>query len=271
MADKRVLEASVISHVGCEREGNEDNFFFNGDYMSFEKMDEGARISSSFSDKLSVFAVCDGVGGSNYGERASYKAVKMLLPFLFKLKWGKADQMIDEYCAQASDEIFEDGRKKKANYQGTTLAMIIVYGDEAKVVNVGDSRVYRVNQGRTEQVSFDHSEVNMMRMSGYLTTELARKHPKSNVITRYVGMSKGERPKDFCYKTSFRAVNGDRIMICSDGVSDLIPEKELFSMLEKEQPAAGMCEGIVMKALEYGGKDNLTAIILDFKRGFLPA
>lgn len=268
MADKRTIEASVVSHLGCEREGNEDNFFFNGDYMSFEKMDDGARVSASFSDKMAVFAVCDGVGGASFGERASYKAVKMMIPLLFKLKPANVDQLIDEYCIQASDDIYEEGRKRKVNYQGTTLAMLIVSGGEAKVVNIGDSRVYRVHRGRTEQVSFDHSEVNLLRMNGYLTTELARKHPKSNVITQYLGMGKEDRPKDFYYKTSFRIANGDRVFICSDGISDLISEKELHGLVEAAQTTARTCEDIAIKALEYGGKDNLTAMVIDFNKGF---
>lgn len=264
MARKKQVNAVVISHKGCERGNNEDNFFFNGDYMSCEDMDEGAWIIHKFTDELQLYAVCDGMGGAEYGERASNMTVRKMVSLLAKMSPGKdIDSMVSSFCDEASDEVYQDGVDHNAKYQGTTLAMVVLKGDIAHVFNVGDSRVYLARKEKLTQLSDDHSEVNVLRKAGLLTAEQARKHPKSNVITSYIGISPKERTKDFMYSNQVEVHDGDRLILCSDGISDMMPEDDILDISNQFSAASDAAEALSLRAMENGGKDNLTCILLD--------
>ena len=262
---KLMIHAAVISHKGCERDNNEDNFFFNGDIMPLKKMDEGAFVKADFSDQCQLYAICDGMGGADMGERAAFLSCWHLFTLSEKMNAEKMPEMIETYAEEASDIVFADGQKNRVGLSGTTMAMAALIRKTVWVANVGDSRVYRFRDGELEQVSFDHSEVNRLCQEGLMTEEEARKSPRNNIITHYIGMEKTARPADFVYKSRHTLKKDDRWMLCSDGLCDLLPKWEIARLIKEAETAEDAAKKLVCAALEMGGKDNVTVMVFDVK------
>ena len=266
------VNAVVISHRGCARENNEDNFFFDGDVLTDSEVNDGAVICEQLTRPFHLFAICDGMGGLQGGERASAICVESMGALNMSLPAASIQRAIDAYADDAcrrvyqdSLEIGEDGR------EGSTLAMIYMAGGKGYVGNVGDSRVYLLRMGKLFQLSTDHSPVFRMMQKGQITREQMRKHPQGNVIGAFIGMSEDRKPKPYAAHYAVGLCAGDRFMLCSDGLSDLISHDELQRrMAETKDPKAAASQ-LVWRALEMGGKDNTTCMILDVSGQGLPA
>ena len=266
MAQKLSFSAAVVCHKGCERPNNEDSFFFNGDYMPLKEMDKGACIAESFQALPQLYAVCYGMGGIQRGERASFLAVRRLAALLNDAPRRGMKDAIERYACETSDLICHDARKSRAENEGTTLAMLAFLKDAAYVANVGDSRVYRLRGRALERLTQDHSLINEQRMAGALqiTDEQARKHRRGNVITRFLGMHADARPQgELAYQGRHTMAAGDRYLICSDGIWDLMSNVQIADVLCGTKDALSAARALVACALEMGGKDNATALVID--------
>lgn len=266
------VNACVISHRGCVRENNEDNFFFNGDILADSEVNDGAVICQQFIKPFHLFAVCDGMGGLQGGERASAICVQSMGAMYMNLPVNSIPKAIDAYADEAcrrvygdSLEIGEDGR------EGSTMAMLYMAAGKGYVGNVGDSRVYLLRMGRLYQLSTDHSAVYQMMKKGQLTREQMRKHPKANVIGAYIGMAEDRKPKPYTARFELPLCAGDRFMLCSDGLSDLLTHDELQHRLAEVRDLRSAAEQLIWRAMEMGGKDNTTVMILDVAGNGLPA
>lgn len=264
MPGKKAVCAAVVSHKGCVRGNNEDNFFFNGDYMPIQDMNMGAIIEHEFSDKFQLYGVFDGMGGGDSGERASSIATQTLQSYYLRMQKGGIQKLLKEFAYKANDRIVEDGKKLQAESQGTTMAVLVLKGDTAYVANVGDSRVYLIRNGRLTQLSMDHSVVGELVREGRMTEEQARKAPNNNVITHYLGMPPEEMVSKFVYQTTENIMPGDRFMICSDGLCDLLSNASIENRLMKYKTPGECARQLVLDALEMGGKDNTTCVVVDF-------
>ena len=266
------VNACVISHRGCVRENNEDNFFFNGDILTDEEVNDGATICQQFTRPFHLFAICDGMGGLQGGERASAICVQSMGVLNMNMPANSIPRAIDVYADEAcrrvykdSLEIGEDGR------EGSTMAMIYMIAGKGYVGNVGDSRVYLLRMGKLYQLSTDHSMVYQMMQKGQLTREQMRKHPKGNVIGAYVGMAEDRKPKPYAAHFTVNLCAGDRFMLCSDGLSDLLAHEEMQRRLAEVKDPRTAAEQLIWRAMEMGGKDNTTVMILDLAASGLPA
>lgn len=260
------LKATALSHIGCVRKNNEDNFFLNGDIMPLEKVNDGAYVNVQSDDDVHLLAICDGMGGLELGEQASYEAVSRMEALRKRLRRDKPEEAIREFAAKASAAIQKDVERAKGKREGTTLAMLCLVKETATIANVGDSRVYLLRGGKLMQLSLDHSEVFSMVLAGKLTLEQARNHPRNNMISRYLGM-KTYNPQMASIR-SVEACRGDRFLICSDGLSDLLGQAAIEALLPggtTEEAARRLVE----HALIWGGKDNTTVIVADYD-GALP-
>jgi len=265
---KRLVEASTLSHMGCVRKNNEDSFFFNGALMALQAMDQGAQIHHSFTEKTQVYAVCDGMGGAQYGERASYLTARRLIPFMMKARSQAIPDLIAGYVMDTSREVRSDALRHGARASGSTLALLVIKADMLYVANTGDSRVYLLRDGRLTRLSDDHSEVNLMVKAGLLTPEQARKHRRSNVITRYIGMPEADSAEELVHQTELKAHLKDRLLLVSDGISDLISDRDIHRFMSAAPKVSDLVRALAMEALEMGGRDNLTCIALDLVQGF---
>lgn len=263
MANKPQITAALVCHKGCVRGNNEDSFFVNGDYMPLGSMDAGAAFVNSFKDHFQLYGIMDGMGGGNYGERASALAARMLLSVYMQKGKGDVPKQLDTYAKEASEAIYKDGVAHHSEIQGSTMAVVAVRGKTAYVANVGDSRVYLLRDGKLEQLSMDQSVVGEMVRDGRMTSEQARKSPLNNQITNYLGMEAESMPKRFVYQRTVELQAGDRLMLCSDGVSDLISDAGIEALLSQAEDTMTSCKSLVMQALEMSGKDNTTCMVLD--------
>lgn len=262
MANK--VQAAVACHKGCVRSNNEDNFFFNGDLMALQDMNEGAVISHTFTDKNQLYGVFDGMGGGEWGERASAIAAQTIQSTYLTINNSNAAKQLRDYAYKANARIVADGQDHQVDTQGTTMAVLALTGHTYHVANVGDSRVYLLRKSKLKQLSMDHSLVGELVRKGQISTEQARKSPNNNVITRYLGMPDDEMPDELVYQVSNEVKEGDRFLLCSDGLCDLLSNTTLERILCSIEKPLQCVRQLVMDALEMGGKDNTTALIIDY-------
>lgn len=262
-----LIEAAVINNKGLVRRNNEDSFYLNGTFMPRERMDEGAFFTGSSSSYNQLYAVCDGMGGADNGEDASFSAVHMLEGLKPNLKALLDENVLTDTLRRMSDTV-NDAATEKGLRSGTTLAMLLVDGNTAQVSNVGDSRVYRFRQGHLEQISKDHSKVQRMIDMGLITPEQARTDPERHKISQYLGMPKEIRCSPYIV-SNIPLAPGDVYVICSDGLCDMVEDREIEYILQQNQNPPEAARDLYDAAIRHGGRDNVTIIVLRV-RGEIP-
>ncbi len=224
----------------------------NEDYFSvFEPENEALTESRGV---LAVLA--DGMGGHFSGGEASRMAVEVMGEIYFKAAENAAKALASAFIA-ANNEVFAKVGDGKNGVAGTTLTAVALFPDEFIIAHAGDSRVYLARPGRMDQLTKDHSLVGEMMHKGLLGREEARNHPKRNIITRAVGLRENVEP-DIDGPMPF--LRGDRILVCSDGLSSMLSDGEIAGILLGKDPAAA-CKALVDMANEKGGDDNTTVIV----------
>ncbi|MBQ3194856.1 MAG: Stp1/IreP family PP2C-type Ser/Thr phosphatase [Clostridia bacterium] len=235
------------SDVGKIRRRNEDCF----------------KITES--DEWVSALVCDGMGGVRGGDIASELAVCVYTDTLFK-EIGKSGedlsgQIIKNAMITAATEantavvqraLSDEGLKG----MGTTLVAAFVWRNKAFVINVGDSRLYRLYKGCLQQVTKDHSFVQYLLDSGKITEEEAANHPNRNVITRALGIEK-EVTVDFFMVDDF-----DSLLLCSDGLINYVTEDDISNTINTETGIKNKVKSLITAAKDGGGGDNITVVLL---------
>ncbi len=208
-----------------------------------------------------VFAVADGMGGHEAGEIASGMCVRALaaIPQLATGERSVTASVLQEYLVRADSSI----REATGARAGTTLAGAVIVEQMGMpywlVMNIGDSRTYRLSQGKFEQVSVDHSEVQELVDAGEITPEQALVHPRRHVVTRALGTG-NETEADYWL---LPARDGDRILVCSDGLTGELADEDIFQILSKVEDPQLAADELIRAALGNGGRDNITVIVVD--------
>ncbi|MFE7846496.1 PP2C family protein-serine/threonine phosphatase [Microbacterium sp. NPDC057407] len=211
-----------------------------------------------------LFVVADGMGGHVGGEIASASTIDRLKPLAES--GAVTPKAIEKALAKAVKDI---AAHPEATDDGTGTTLTGVYldtsGDAAHWVtlNIGDSRVYLVRDGSIIQITTDHSVVQELIASGRLSPEEAENHPYGNVITRAVGPSEGVTP-DY---VRLDVARGDRFVICSDGLTKELTDYGIRHFLDENPDPADAVQAMLDAALENGGRDNITIIVLDVGDG----
>ncbi|GIV04747.1 MAG: serine/threonine protein phosphatase [Fimbriimonadales bacterium] len=237
------------SEIGYARENNEDKF-------DFYEPDEEHLLAA----RGSVFLVCDGMGGHNAGQIASELAAKQFLHAYYHLG-GTAQDAARQAALQAHHYIAEMASKiPSRSGMGTTLTALILKQDEGILLQVGDSRCYRLREGVFEQLSRDQTLVAQLVEQGILTPEQARYHPQRNVIRQAVGVQDPSEPFEPDIET-FPLQVGDLYLLCSDGLSDMVEDADIEAILRSE-PLTRAAWKLVDRALANGGRDNITVLLV---------
>jgi len=266
-----IIDAAAYSHIGG-RKNNEDNFFMNGVYLEREQMNRGGQCHTDFADPTQIYAVCDGMGGAMFGEEASLLAVKSLKNYQGGCEQPDSSVHLEQLLRQISDGInqISYSRKMPAGASGSTIAMLIMKDWYFRTVHVGDSRIYRLRGGHFEQLTKDHSQVQQMVDSGEISPEEAFRHPLKNVITQHLGMPEENvrMMPDISQRMELRA--GDKYLICSDGLSDVVPDSVIEQMLSANETTISSAASYVRRALKEADElgvssDNITIIRLDVR------
>ena len=229
------LQAGVASDRGLVRPVNEDSFFLRD----------------------GLYAVCDGMGGARGGEVASQMACLGLLG-LNPVSAGRHD--LREAVTNANRAIIHRSTgEHHLMGMGTTLTALLVGDGKLTLAHVGDSRAYLLRQGDLTQLTEDHSWVGEMVRRGDLTPAQAAIHPHRSVITRALGTDDNIEADLFEVPVTV----GDRFMICSDGLTGMVPDTDLVELLEQGYDAQATAEALVKAALAGGGEDNVTVVVVD--------
>ena len=207
-----------------------------------------------------LFVVADGIGGFEAGEVASSIAVDVL-------KNLQPEESFKAAIAEANRRIVAAGRgDDKLSGMGTTVVAIRFGGTQrepvAEVAHVGDSRAYLMRGGDMNAITEDHSLVAELVRSGDLTRDQAAEHPQKNLITRALGAD-----EEVDVDTAILPIEaGDRILLCSDGLSDMVSEAEISELLaDSPDDPERVARGLLSAALEAGGNDNITIVVVDVK------
>lgn len=207
-------------------------------------------------DVKGVFAVADGMGGHRGGSVASRLALESIVDFIGDKK--ASEENIREAVSFANKSVFERAQDDENLYNmGTTLTFLWRNGKKFIMAHVGDSRCYLLREGRLVRKSRDHSLVNEMVEKGEISEEVARIHPKRNIITRALGTHRELRPDVL----SFDIKKGDRWLICSDGLTEHIDDSELEKLLFGDLEFCA--DNMKNICYERGAIDNLTFIIME--------
>lgn len=210
-----------------------------------------------------VFAVADGMGGHEAGEIASGMCVRALaaMPQLATGERSVTAAVLQQYLVRADSSI----REATGARAGTTLTGAVIVEQMGMpywlVMNIGDSRTYRLSQGQFAQVSVDHSEVQELVDAGEITAEQATVHPRRHVVTRALGTG-DETEADYWL---LPVEEGDRILVCSDGLNAELTDEHMFRILSTVGHPQDAVDALIQAALRNGGRDNVTVIVVDAK------
>jgi serine/threonine protein phosphatase PrpC len=266
------ISCGALTHKGKVRSNNEDHFLVARLAKSMQICQTSLEHSTEtrFSDDDGyLMVVADGMGGAAAGERASALAVESVETFaLNTLKWflhlGKADesQLFGELrqALELADRAVSDEADANARLSGmgTTLTMAYSVGLDLYIVHAGDSRAYLLRDGNLEQITTDHTLVQLMVTGGVLTPEAAKTHARRNVVTNVIG---GPTTGVHAEIHKIRIQDGDVILLCSDGLNEPVEDHKIAECLKTTLDPDAAAHQLVSLALDHGGPDNVTAIV----------
>lgn len=236
------------THIGKQRQENQDSFFAD--------------------PEPALFLVSDGMGGHRGGAIAS-GIVSEDLPVMIeialdRLKVGTTRavrSLLERMIAEQSKQLQMEGTSETGfRDMGATLVIVLLRKGRCFVANVGDSRAYRLRKGRMVQLTRDHSVISELIEKGKIEPEEAINHDTQGQITRYVGMEE----KAHSHVRSFALKKGDRILLCTDGLTDMVNDKEIAAILKTETDPQAACKSLVSAANKAGGHDNVTTLVIDW-------
>lgn len=251
------------SNIGNVRSNNEDNLYCAGAMLTPETRDMPFSISGT-ADVPCLFAVCDGMGGQEDGEFASFAAVSNLAELEAAIKSAPPkdiDGLVQEYVTKTNTLLCEKMREKSVRI-GTTLALVIVTGNEIRAYSIGDSRIYLIAGGGFRQLSNDHTLTAQKVKMGVLTEEQARNDHDRHKLTRYLGIFEEEMVIEAEPLPPLPLTEPYRLLLCSDGLTDLVNDERIAEILT-DASVSDTAAMLTDEALAAGGKDNITCIVID--------
>lgn len=242
------MKACGLTDNGLSRESNQDSLFV------------------SDLRELPLFIVADGMGGHNAGEIASSIAVEAIKEKFMETRENL--QSKDSIIKTIKDSVFEANKKiyfkalstPECSGMGTTLTMSYIFDNEIYIGHIGDSRAYYISDSDIDQLTEDDSLVNELIKNGSITIEEAKNHPQRNVITKALGTSIDIEVDIQTIKYKI----GDILIICSDGLSNMVKEDKVFDIIKSEEDVSLACQSLIDLAKKNGGSDNITLIIIKF-------
>jgi protein phosphatase len=209
--------------------------------------------------ELGVWAVADGMGGHAAGERASRLLIELLGGLPAPRLLGGTVRSAECLIAEANRRLIAEAESAGADIIGTTVVALIAVGDACALLWVGDSRGYRLRGSVLEQLTVDHTAMHELMAAGSLSAEQARAHPYSSALARAVG-AEDEVQVDRVLRP---LRDGDRYLLCSDGLTKELDASALTHRLGHGTPEEAVA-GLVTEARNAGGRDNITAVVVDF-------
>lgn len=251
-----ILDCCFTTDVGKVRKNNEDNFFLNGYYKRNLELISDEKKALVLGG--GVFAVCDGMGGEEFGEKASLLAVETLKDYDYK----DFEEYVSDYVDKANEKICRLITENAGKRSGTTLALLNIHNGIATGYNIGDSRIYLFRNRELKQISEDHTRVAQMVKMGILTKENASNHKERHVLTQHLGIFPDELLIEAYKSAEIGVCKNDIYLLCSDGLTDMLTDEEIDDIIKNQLSAKKLARTLQEAALEKGGKDNVTVGII---------
>ena len=229
------MKTFSMTHVGQRRETNQD-------YMYTSETSVG-RLPD-------LFLVADGMGGHAAGDYASRFTVEKIVEYVTESEESEPVTVLGEAVRYANEHLLAEANADVA---------AVVVGDKLYTANVGDSRLYVINQERITQITRDHSLVEEMVRLGEMDKEDAKVHPDKNIITRAIGVLP-EVSADF-FETVL--VPGDTVLLCSDGLTNMVDDTDIKRIVLGQRDIVEKTQRLIDAANENGGKDNITVVLIE--------
>ena len=253
------IKAVAFTHCGKVREKNEDNLIFSGNVLDKEHTRMNGRLfQGRYTGKtVELFGVFDGMGGYSNGEEASWIAAETAREFLYDIRTAFEVQQLKEICFQANKEVCRRMDEEHIT-MGTTASMICLKDKQLHICNIGDTPIFRMRDGKLESIFREHSQrVFYEKVMGPEAVE-----GKHFPLTQCIGI-RPEEMKISPYLDTLEWQEGDRYLICSDGLTDMVFRKEIMAYMNAEHDLNVLGDTFLQAALENGGKDNITMILLE--------
>jgi len=241
------LQSWGLTDQGCVRAQNQDTY-------KIEQLDKNTLLC----------VVCDGMGGAKSGNVASALAADVFVQEV-KRSWTagmtkeKCSQILQAAVRQANTTVYEQSQQiEDFQGMGTTLVGVLIQGKLATVVNVGDSRAYKIDHSGIRQITKDHSLVQMMVDRGEMTPEVAKSYPGKNVITRAVGTDATVLTDVF----QLEALKEDGFLLCTDGLSNMMDDQEILFEVAHGVNKQGCCQRLLDIVKGRGAPDNVTSVLI---------
>ena len=255
------INAAVCSNKGCVRSNNEDNFCLNGKFMQQEECDRGGLFETQ-AQAQSLFAVCDGMGGEEAGEEASLLSAQLCARYLEQKPIPTAQDKLRDFMFRGCRDVFAQAEKNE-NHSGSTVALLIADDEGLHAANMGDSRIYRLTTRSFEQISEDHTEMQRLLRRGQIKPSDVRHHPKRHMILQYWGMPLSVAPFKPFMSHTIPCVHGEKYLLCIDGLTDMVENDRIEQINRQSKTVGEIAQELVDEALRNGGRDNVTAMVLE--------
>ena len=207
-----------------------------------------------------LFVVADGMGGHKAGDFASSYAVEVLLSTIREDENSNPVKIIRAAIETANTQLLREASDNEAmSGMGTTMVLVTIVGHYAYVANVGDSRLYLVDENKISQITKDHSLVEEMVRMGEISRDDARNHPDKNIITRALGAGR-DVDVDFF---DIRLTPGDILLLCSDGLSNMVPDEDIRQVIRTSETLEETGRRLVSMANDNGGRDNIAVVLVE--------
>jgi PPM family protein phosphatase len=276
LSSRVAIDVSALSHTGHRRANNEDHFLVAKVGRTLDTITTSlppGDVPEHTEEINYVMIVADGMGGHAAGEVASRMAISALIrlaldvpDWILRVDEGYARQIADRSKSRVQkvgEMIVEQGeRDPNLKGMGTTLTIARSLGRDLMVTHVGDSRAYLFRAGRLHHLTRDHTYAQLLVDIGELTPDEVASSRHRHVLTNALGGSSDEVQVD---TDRVRLQDGDRVLLCSDGLTDLVDDEEITRILTASTASREACAQLVQRALEQGGRDNVTVIVAAYQ------
>jgi serine/threonine protein phosphatase PrpC len=250
------IQTCAKTDIGFNRENNEDSFLVIDNSTELYDVELCGRM----------YVLADGMGGHAGGEIASQMACEGMVDYYFKQADNHSgSNYFKEKIRHLQSTLYDvhnsiidySHANKEYDGMGTTLSVLLLLKNKALIGHVGDSRIYRLRRDHLEQLTEDHTFAQAFLHKGFMTSEEASRHPTRHVMTQAVG-----RGIENIFHKVENVKGGDIFLLCSDGLYDMLSDIETKEILMENPKVSDQCDCLVARALDKGGKDNVTVIVI---------
>lgn len=237
------MKSSGKTDTGNKRSSNQDSIFYS---------------DKPIGPLPNLYIVADGMGGHRAGDKASRMAIEITVEFIEKSTLENPIAILKRAMIYANNEIYKAANSDQDLVgMGTTMVVAVAFDGKLYVANVGDSRLYVINN-QIKQITMDHSLVEELIRNGELERKKGRNHPEKNIITKAMG-SKDEVMPDF-FEIDINSE--DKYLLCSDGLSNMVEDDEIRDIVVEHSNLEKTAQALIDRANYYGGSDNISVVII---------